>query len=177
VGRHRFTLLDVFTSERLSGNGLAVVHDADDLTDTTMARFAREMKLSETSFVQSPDAGGHYRHRIFMPTGEIPFAGHPSLGTAVAVALERGEDEAEYRQQTQAGRQWVLRVLHRRLVVGVGGLELRRCLVRAVEGCVEQSSVGRICGIRTANAEPKHRLGEDASPEGFTARPSGRVQW
>ena len=105
MARHRFTLLDVFTSERLSGNGLAVVHDADDLPDATMARFAREMKLSETSFVQSPAAGGHYRHRIFMPTGEIPFAGHPSLGTAVAVARARGKRNVTYVQETRAGLQ------------------------------------------------------------------------
>jgi len=105
VGRHRYTLLDVFTSQRLTGNGLAVVHDADDLDEETMVRFAREMRLSETSFVQTATEGGDYRHRIFMPTGEIPFAGHPSLGTAVAVARARGERRCTYVQETQAGRQ------------------------------------------------------------------------
>ena len=105
MGRRRFTLLDVFTGERLTGNGLAVVHDADGLDDETMLRFAREMRLSETSFVQTAAAGGDYRHRIFMPTGEIPFAGHPSLGTAVAVARARGEQEVTFVQETQAGRQ------------------------------------------------------------------------
>src|SRR4051794_26265863 len=70
-----------------------------------MTRFARETRLSETSFVQSPTAGGDYRHRIFMPTGEIPFAGHPSLGAAVATARVRGEREVTYVQETQAGRQ------------------------------------------------------------------------
>src|SRR4051794_25326311 len=70
-----------------------------------MTRFARETRLSETSFVQSPEAGGHYRHRIFMPTGEIPFAGHPSLGTAVAVARVRGKRKVTYVQETQAGNQ------------------------------------------------------------------------
>ena len=105
MGRHAFTLLDVFTSERLTGNGLAVVHDADALDDGLMLRFARETRLSETSFVQSPQAGGDYRHRIFMPTGEIPFAGHPSLGTAIAVARARGDREVTYVQQTVPGRQ------------------------------------------------------------------------
>ena len=105
MARHRFTLLDVFTSERLTGNGLAVVHDADGLSDEVMLRFARETRLSETSFVQSPGAGGDYRHRIFMPTGEIPFAGHPSLGTAVAVARARGDQRATYLQETVPGRQ------------------------------------------------------------------------
>jgi trans-2,3-dihydro-3-hydroxyanthranilate isomerase len=71
-----------------------------------MKRFAREMRLSETSFVQSPQGeGADYRHRIFMPTGEVPFAGHPSLGAAVAVARERGEDRVTYVQQTHAGLQ------------------------------------------------------------------------
>lgn len=71
-----------------------------------MHRFARETKLSETSFVQSPTReGASYRHRIWMVTREIPFAGHPSLGTAVAVALARGESRATYVQETQAGLQ------------------------------------------------------------------------
>jgi trans-2,3-dihydro-3-hydroxyanthranilate isomerase len=71
-----------------------------------MHAFARETKLSETSFVQSAEApGADYRHRIFMMSGEIPFAGHPSLGTAVAVAAARGEGAATYVQQTHPGLQ------------------------------------------------------------------------
>src|SRR4051795_10805795 len=105
---HRFTWLDVFTGERLQGNGLAVVHDADDVPDAVMQRVARETRLSETSFVQSPAAdAADYRHRIWMVTGEIPFAGHPSLGTAAAVARARGEEHAVYVQQTQPGLQEV----------------------------------------------------------------------
>ena len=101
-----YTLLDVFTAIPLEGNGLAVVHDADDLDDELMQRFAIEARLSETTFVQTATAeGADYRNRIWMMTGELPFAGHPSLGTAVAVARARGEDEATYRQQTLAGVQ------------------------------------------------------------------------
>jgi trans-2,3-dihydro-3-hydroxyanthranilate isomerase len=70
-----------------------------------MLAFARETRLVETTFVQSTDADADYRNRIWTTAAEIPFAGHPSLGTAVAVAVERGEDEAEYRQQTHAGIQ------------------------------------------------------------------------
>jgi trans-2,3-dihydro-3-hydroxyanthranilate isomerase len=71
-----------------------------------MAAFARETRLSETTFVQpSSEEGAHYRNRIFTVAGEIPFAGHPSLGTAVAVANARGEREANYVQQTGAGLQ------------------------------------------------------------------------
>jgi trans-2,3-dihydro-3-hydroxyanthranilate isomerase len=104
--RHQLTWLDVFTSRPLAGNGLAVVHDADGVADTTMLAFARETKLSETTFVQPPtEAGADYRNRIWMTTRELPFAGHPSLGTAVAVAHARGEREARYVQQTGAGLQ------------------------------------------------------------------------
>jgi len=71
-----------------------------------MLGFAVETKLSETSFVQSPDAAdADYRHRIWMTTREVPFAGHPSLGAAVAVARARGESQVRYIQQTHAGLQ------------------------------------------------------------------------
>jgi hypothetical protein len=98
------TWLDVFTSTPLQGNGLAVVHDADDVDDATMLGFARETRLSETTFVQSPRAAGaDYRNRIWTMGWETAFAGHPSLGTAVAVAHRRGEREARYVQETGAG--------------------------------------------------------------------------
>ena len=101
-----YTLLDVFTRHPLAGNPLAVVHDADDLDDETMLAFARETRLSETTFVQTAGtAGATYRNRIWTIGGEIPFAGHPSLGTAVAVALRRGDRSAAYVQETRAGLQ------------------------------------------------------------------------
>jgi trans-2,3-dihydro-3-hydroxyanthranilate isomerase len=104
--RRRLTWLDVFTSTPLAGNQLAVVHDADGLDDDTMLAFARETRLSETTFVQQPTvAGADYRNRIFSTPRELPFAGHPSLGTAVAVARARGESRARYVQQTHAGLQ------------------------------------------------------------------------
>jgi trans-2,3-dihydro-3-hydroxyanthranilate isomerase len=105
IAAHPFTLLDVFTDRPLAGNGLAVVHDADDLPDATMHAFARETRLSETSFVQRGEGAADYRHRIFTMAGEIAFAGHPSLGAAVAVARVRGEAKASYVQLTQAGEQ------------------------------------------------------------------------
>jgi trans-2,3-dihydro-3-hydroxyanthranilate isomerase len=82
------------------------VHDAADVGDDVMLAFARETGLMETTFVQPATvAGADYRNRIWTPAEEMPFAGHPSLGTAVAVALERGEERVEYRQQTHAGIQ------------------------------------------------------------------------
>ena len=104
--RRRLTWLDVFTSTPLAGNQLAVVHDADELDDATMLAFARETRLSETTFVQAPTTpGADYRNRIWSVPGEMPFAGHPSLGTAVAIARERGQPKARYVQQTHAGLQ------------------------------------------------------------------------
>jgi trans-2,3-dihydro-3-hydroxyanthranilate isomerase len=102
------TWLDVFTDRPLAGNGLAVVHDADGLDDATMLAFARETRLSETTFVQTAsEPGADYRNRIWMTQRELPFAGHPSLGTAVAVARVRGDRAAAYVQQTGAGTQSV----------------------------------------------------------------------
>lgn len=104
--RRRITWLDVFTSTPLTGNQLAVVHDADGIDDATMLTFARETRLSETTFVQTAThPGPDYRNRIWTMSGEIPLAGHPSLGTAVAVARAAGERHATYVQQTPAGDQ------------------------------------------------------------------------
>jgi trans-2,3-dihydro-3-hydroxyanthranilate isomerase len=99
----------VFTDIPLAGNPLAVVHDADALDDASMLAFARETRLSETTFVQSANvSGADYRNRIFSPADELPFAGHPSLGTAVAVARTQGiSDRASFVQQTVAGLQRV----------------------------------------------------------------------
>jgi trans-2,3-dihydro-3-hydroxyanthranilate isomerase len=103
---HRIAWLDVFAERPLAGNALAVVDGADEVDDEAMLAFAKEMDLSETTFVQSADAGGaDYRNRIFTVVTELPFAGHPSLGTAVAVARWRGLDEANFVQQTGAGLQ------------------------------------------------------------------------
>ena len=106
MSSHPFTWLDVFTDTPLQGNQLAVVHEADGVDDATMHAFARETNLSETTFVQSPgDPDADYRNRIWTVGFEMRFAGHPTLGTAVAVAHRRGESSARYVQQTIAGLQ------------------------------------------------------------------------
>ncbi|WP_129789121.1 PhzF family phenazine biosynthesis protein [Promicromonospora panici] len=80
-----FRQVNVFSSNPTGGNPVAVVHDADGLTDDQMAAFARWTNLSETTFLLTPtDAGADYRVRIWTPGGELPFAGHPTLGTAHA---------------------------------------------------------------------------------------------
>jgi PhzF family phenazine biosynthesis protein len=81
----RFSQVDVFSAEPLLGNPVAVVHGADGLDEDRMARFARWTNLSETTFLLEPTrAGADYRLRIFTPSGELPFAGHPTLGSAHA---------------------------------------------------------------------------------------------
>ncbi|NNC11056.1 PhzF family phenazine biosynthesis protein [Planctomonas sp. JC2975] len=81
----RFVQVDVFGSQALAGNPVAVVVDADGLTDIEMERFARWTNLSETTFLLPPtDPAADYRLRIFTPGGELPFAGHPTLGSAHA---------------------------------------------------------------------------------------------
>ena len=85
-----FRQVDVFTAEPLLGNPVAVVHGADDLDDRQMQAFARWTNLSETTFLLEPrDPAADYRVRIFTPGGELPFAGHPTLGSCHAW-LERG---------------------------------------------------------------------------------------
>jgi len=84
-----FWRVDVFTDTPLTGNPLAVFPRATGLSPAEMHAIAREMNISETTFVfpaSSPTA--HYRNRIFTPHGEIPFAGHPSIGTAYVAAVE-----------------------------------------------------------------------------------------
>jgi len=81
----RYSQVDVFTDARLKGNPLAIVHEADGLSDADMAAFARWTNLSETTFLLPPtDARADYRVRIFTPGGELPFAGHPTLGSCHA---------------------------------------------------------------------------------------------
>jgi trans-2,3-dihydro-3-hydroxyanthranilate isomerase len=84
-----YLLLDVFTSERLSGNPLAVVLRADGLLDDQMQQIASEFNLSETVFITRPKTERHSAAvRIFTPSVELPFAGHPTVGAAVVLGLE-----------------------------------------------------------------------------------------
>ncbi|MCH8857280.1 MAG: PhzF family phenazine biosynthesis protein [Proteobacteria bacterium] len=88
----RFVQVDVFTATPLKGNPLAVVVDAAGLTDEEMAAFARWTNLSETTFLLPPtDPAADYRVRIFTPGGELPFAGHPTLGSAHAFLASGGD--------------------------------------------------------------------------------------
>jgi trans-2,3-dihydro-3-hydroxyanthranilate isomerase len=94
----RFVTLDVFTEQRLAGNPLAVVVESEGLDDAAMQAIAREFNLSETVFVLPPAEARHRaRLRIFTPGRELPFAGHPTVGAAVLLALQdpaRGDARA-----------------------------------------------------------------------------------
>ena len=86
VPSYRYVITDVFTDTPLAGNQLAVFTDARELPERLMQPLALEFGFSETVFVLPPEDGGHARIRIFMPGKEVPFAGHPTLGTAFVLA-------------------------------------------------------------------------------------------
>lgn len=100
----RFSQVDVFTDVPLRGNALAVVLDGAGLTDGQMAAFARWTQLSETTFVLPPtDPRADYRVRIFTTTVELPFAGHPTLGTCHAWLAAGGRPRADHEVVQQCG--------------------------------------------------------------------------
>ena len=105
---YRLRQVDVFTDRPYGGNPLAVILDADPLSTGQMQAIAREMNLSETSFVTSPTApDADYRMRIFTPSRELPFAGHPSVGTAHVLfeegVLKAGSTPAVFHQEVGIG--------------------------------------------------------------------------
>lgn len=117
---HDYKVVDVFTSRPLAGNPVAVVFDADGLDAEAMQAIASWTNLSETTFVLTPTTpAADYRLRIFTPRSELPFAGHPTIGSAHAV-LEAG-----------------------RAVWGEGGRLVQQCNIGLVEVTVEEGAEGR----------------------------------
>jgi trans-2,3-dihydro-3-hydroxyanthranilate isomerase len=89
MGQLAFNIVDVFAEEKYAGNQLAVVRYGRDLTDPEMQKIAREINYSETTFIiSSEEQNGGYDVRIFTPKNEVPFAGHPTLGTAHVIQQE-----------------------------------------------------------------------------------------
>jgi trans-2,3-dihydro-3-hydroxyanthranilate isomerase len=101
VATFRYVLADVFTDTPLLGNGLAVFTDARGIPEERLQPLARELNLSETVFVYPAEQGAHARMRIFTPMDELPFAGHPVLGTAFVLAAPLQLEEI--RLETGAG--------------------------------------------------------------------------
>ena len=85
-----YVVCDVFTDEPLTGNQLGVFLEGEEIDGEMMQALAREMNYAESTFILPPSAGGDVRMRIFTPAREMPFAGHPTLGTAFVVAEMRG---------------------------------------------------------------------------------------
>lgn len=96
MAKYQFYILDVFAEEKYAGNQLAVVRDAAGISDSQMLRITKEMNYSETTFILSeePRQGG-YDVRIFTPAAEVPFAGHPTLGTAFVIQRDIMKEPAE----------------------------------------------------------------------------------
>lgn len=86
MATYRYVIADVFTDAPLEGNQLAVFTDAREIPEDKLQPLAKEIGFSETVFVYTPEADGHARIRIFTPVSELPFAGHPVLGTAFVLA-------------------------------------------------------------------------------------------
>ncbi len=145
--RRGFRQVDVFSDQPLLGNPVAVVHDADDLTDQQMAAFAAWTNLSETTFLLTPTtAEADYRLRIFTPAGELPFAGHPTLGSAHAWLEAGGVPARSGRlvQECEAG----LVALRRGASLAFAAPQLRR------SGPADEATIDRIVAcLRITRAE------------------------
>ena len=113
MARFRYVVCDVFTNEPLAGNQLAVFTDARGIPEEQLQRLAKEMNFSETTFVYPASGDGHVLMRIFTPAAEIPFAGHPTLGTAFVLAgplqlleirIETGQGTVPVRVEREGAR-------------------------------------------------------------------------
>jgi len=113
MGTHRFVVADVFTDTPLQGNQLALFTDAREISEELLQPLDKEIGFSETVFVYPSEAGGHARIRIFTPAVEVPFAGHPVLGTAfvlaaplqlVEIRLETGRGVVPVRLEREGAR-------------------------------------------------------------------------
>ena len=113
-----YVIVNVFTDQRFGGNPLAVIPDADGLTDAQMQSIAAQFNLSETAFVLPPqDPRNHAQVRIFTPKYEMPFAGHPNVGTGYVLATMAGDPPEHYTFEETAGlvRVHILRDLDRNI--------------------------------------------------------------
>lgn len=88
-----YTVLNAFTHSPLEGNPVAVFHDTEKLSDAVMQAIARQLQLSESTFISEKTVDGQARVRIFTPVNELPFAGHPLMGTASAYSRRHGLDQ------------------------------------------------------------------------------------
>ncbi|SMH46631.1 PhzF family phenazine biosynthesis protein [Mesorhizobium australicum] len=159
MAARRYLLLDVFAGTALEGNPLAVVLDAEGLDAARMQAITREFNLSETVFVLRPENAAHAaRIRIFCPEYEMPFAGHPTVGTAVALWRERGHGDGE-------------------ILVLEENIGPVRCIVSGGEGAAfAEFDVPQLSAALPFTPDPARiaaALGLDASDIGFDAHAPG----
>jgi trans-2,3-dihydro-3-hydroxyanthranilate isomerase len=149
-----YDVVDVFTDRAFAGNPLAVVHGAEDLDDVQMLAIAREFNLSETTFPGPVEGGGKtYTVRIFTPGGEIPFAGHPTLGTAWVLREHGLLSGGSVVQRCDAGH------IEVRLPDEPGGLVRLRAMPRDLSGPLDGPGVAGAVGLS----------GDDVAGEAYVA--------
>ncbi len=160
----RYWTLDVFAAARFAGNQLAVVADADDLADADMQAIAGEFGYSETVFLQTPTiAGATVRTRLFTPTRELGFAGHPSIGTAVlwSTVLEPGHTEVVLEQPAGLVR---VRVSTTADGVVSGELTAPQAPVLGPQSPVARSALASVLGLPLADLIDTHRVASCGTP-------------
>ncbi|WP_258130605.1 PhzF family phenazine biosynthesis protein [Achromobacter anxifer] len=153
--RYRYVTADVFTSQPYCGNPLAVVFDAQGLSTAQMQRIAREFNYSETSFVLPPRDPVHTAQvRIFTPDREVPFAGHPNVGTAVALAREMAASGRQapdaFVFEEEAG---LVRIALRKGAQDVDGAELQAPQPLSRAGVAPAAAVARALRLDPADID------------------------
>jgi PhzF family phenazine biosynthesis protein len=157
--KRRFHQVDVFSATATKGNPLAVVHAASGISDTTMAAFARWTNLSETTFLLPPsDPGADYHVRIWTPGGELPFAGHPTLGSCWAWLAAGGQPRTPGVVVQQCGV-GLVRVRQQGQRLAFGAPPLRRT------GPLEPALLAQIVSaLRISDADVLHHQWVDNGP-------------
>jgi trans-2,3-dihydro-3-hydroxyanthranilate isomerase len=147
-----FTIVDVFAEEKYAGNQLAVVRGAADLPDEILQKITREMNYSETTFILSEEErDGGYDVRIFTPGGEVPFAGHPALGTACVI-----QDEI---LATPAGRV-VLNLEAGKIPVTFGDVLWMRQLPPNFGSRLDPQTLARVLDLEPEDVDDRHPVQE-----------------
>ena len=143
-----FTIVDVFAEEKYAGNQLAVVRGAGDLSDETLQKITREMNYSETTFILSEqERDGGYDVRIFTPGGEVPFAGHPTLGTAHVIRDEILATPAE---------RVVLNLEAGKIPVTFGDVLWMRQLPPTFGPVLDPNRLARVLGLEEDDLDDRH---------------------
>jgi len=147
-----FTIVDVFAEEKYAGNQLAVVRGAADLPDGTLQEITREMNYSETTFILSEEeSDGGYDVRIFTPGGEVPFAGHPTLGTAYVIQNEILSEPVE---------RLVLNLKAGRIPVTFGEVLWMRQLPPTFGRSLDPALLARVLGLEDGDLDDRHPVQE-----------------